>query len=367
MKQLRVRNILIISVILILVIILSSYMIESNSVKLPAVVFSDKVALSADVEAVLKSYQVTLMQEVAQGDLTAELESPRLSMMLENLKNEKRKYEELIRSAESGDVLKTEIYELDKDVQENRMELEEARSDIVKLTEKLRFMEERYQISKKKYDASKRMYDAGILNNSDFEKAGREFWSVHDEYYDLKGDSLVASEIIKSSGHIIDLLQARKKIFSGNANMLASRHLIDINKVEADISDLQASVNKLRIFSPISGIVTDINFSAGERVSKGDVVAEVADLKNVWITAYGSSSNRHKVQVGQKVVVYAGNNKKVPGFVTAVSPVMERVRSLSSSFETVSTFTKIEVRFDDNQEALKYITPGERLFVRIYF
>jgi multidrug resistance efflux pump len=367
MKQKKIRSVLVLSLVFIAITVAVSYLLESNSVKLPAVVFTDKVALSSEVESVLKQYHVVSMQAVEKNSLVAELENTKLPLMLENLKNEKRKYEDLIKSAESGDLLKSELYELDGDIEKKRIELEEARSDLVKITAKLAMLEPHYEGSKKKYDASRRMHEAGILNNSDFEKAGKDFWSVQDDYFDLKSDSLVAAQTIISTQSIINLLQARKKIFSGSADILASKHLIDINKVEADISDLQASVEKLKIYAPISGIITDLNFSPGERVSKGDVVAEIADLSNVWVIAYGSSSNRHKVDVGQKVIIYAGNNKKISGKIVTVSPIMEKVRALSSSFETVSTFSKIEIKFDDMQEALKYVTPGERLFVRVHF
>lgn len=367
MKQSKIRTVLFLALVFIAVTVFLSYVVESKSVKLPAMVNTDKVALSADFDATLKNNYVISMQEVGKDALIAELENPRLPRMLENLKNEKGKYEDLIKSAKTGILRDAEFLELDEEIQKNRIELEEAKLEISKIRGKMTIMEDLVANVRKKYEANKRLYDAGLLNNNDFEKASRDYWEIHDDYYELKGDSLVASEVVKSSQNIINLLQARKKILSGNAEILAARHMVDINKVEADISDLESSVERLMIVSPIAGVVTEINFNPGERVAKGEIVAEVADLTNVRVIAYGSSSNRHKIEVGQKVVVYAGNNKKIEARVAAVSPVMEKIRSLSTSFETVNTFSKIEIKFDDLEDALKYITPGERLFVRIYF
>jgi multidrug efflux pump subunit AcrA (membrane-fusion protein) len=278
-----------------------------------------------------------------------------LRYRLEKLMKEKKKYEDLIASAGSGDQLKTELYQLEEDIQDNRKDYEKARQDIVKLAEKLQYMQERYAVAKKKFDASKTLYDKGILSNSDYEKASADYFSIHDEYYDMESDSLVAAETVKSSGNIIDLLNARKKILSGNADMLSADYLIDLGKIESNINDMQSEVASLKVLAPADGIVTDINYRPGEKIDKGDVLAEIADLSRVWVIAYGTSS------------IYCGSGAKIRGIVSGVSPVMEKVTSLASTFEAAGTYTKIEIKFDDMQQALKHVTPGERLFVRIYF
>ncbi len=367
MKNKQIRNILVLSIIALVIIVAISYVIESKSQKLPALVVSDKVFVSSEVDGILNKYLVTSMQKVSKNDLIAEIDNSKLPFKLETLKNEKQKYEDLIHSAKSGDYLKTELYKLDEDIQDNQIDLEEAKLEIKKVLEKYKFMEERYASSKKKYDANVKLYDKGILNTSDFNKAAEDFWDVHKEYYELKGDSLVASETIKSSRNIIRLLQARKDILANNVDILASKNLIDLNEIEADINDLHEEIKSLQVYSPINGIVTDINYRPGEKIDKGDVIAEIADLSNVWIIAYGSSSTRQKVKVGQMVRIYCDCSKKIIGQVVTVSPVMEKVKSLSSTFETANTYIKMEIKFDNMQEALKHVTPGERLFVRIYF
>jgi membrane fusion protein YbhG len=367
MKKKKIRSILIISLLVMMISVTLSYILESKSQKLPAVVRSDKVFVSAEVDGVLKEYLVTSMQSVVKGTPIAEIENNKLPYKLESLRNEKRKYEELIASAQSGDYLNNELFELDEDIQKNQIDLEEAKLEIEKIKEKLTFFEDRYEVIKKKYEANKRLYDNGLLNNSEFEKASDDFWDVHEEYYDLKGDSLIAFETIKSSRNIIKLLNARKNILSNNVNILASKHMIDLEEVEADINDLEEEIKNLLVYSPIDGTVTDINYRPGESIDQGDVIAEIADLSNIWLIAYGNSTSSHIVKVGQKVRIYCSCGKKIGGEVVTVSPVMERVKSLSTSFETVNTYSKIEINFDDQAEALKYITPGERLFVRIFF
>lgn len=367
MKKKKILYILVLSILVLAITVIASYIIESKSQKLPAMVVSDKVFVSSEVDGILNQYLVTSMQEVTKNTLIAEVDNSKLSFKLETLKNEKKKYEELIQSAKSGDYLKTELYKLDEDIQDNTIDMEEAKQEINKVLEKLQFMNELYTSSKKKYDANVKLYDKGILSASDFNKAADDYWDVQKEYFELKADSLVAAETIKSSRNIIRLLQARKDILSNNVDILASKNLIDLNEVEADINDLQEEIKSLKVFSPINGIVTDLNYRPGEKIDKGDVIAEIADLSNVWIIAYGTSSIRQKVEVGQKARIYCGTNKKIWGKVATVSPVMEKVKSLSSTFETINTYIRMEIKFDNMDEALKYVTPGERLFVRIYF
>ncbi|MDD2331018.1 MAG: HlyD family efflux transporter periplasmic adaptor subunit [Candidatus Cloacimonetes bacterium] len=367
MKKKKIQFVLILSVIVMAISVAVSYFIEAHTVVLPAVIHTDKVVLSSEVDGLLKRYYVSSMQSVKAGDLIAEIDNNKLPGILENLKKEKSKYEELITSAKTGDLLTNQLHELDADLLEYRINMEESKSDLHRINAQLKDLEGRHSTVLKRFEASKRMYDSGLMNNSDFEKASKEYWDYKEKYSELQADSLIAREVISSSQNLINLINSRKQILTKSTDVLASKHVVDINKVEAEISELQAEVQRLQIFAPISGIVTDINYNTGERVDKGDVVAELADLSNVWVVAYGSSENRHRITIGNKVLIQTGSRKKIWGEVSAISPIMEKIQSLSSTFETVNTYNKIEIQLEDQQEALKYITPGERLFVRIFF
>ena len=367
MKKKKIRHILILSLVIIAITMVVSYITESSSQKLPAVVRSDKVFVSAEVDGVLKEFSVTSMQKVQKNDPLAVIENSKLPLQLETLKNEIRKYEEMIASAQGGDFLEFELLELEEDIQKNKIDLEEARLEIKKIIDKLDFMEQRHIVTKKQYEANKKLYSSGLINNSDFEKVSDDYWKVHEDYFDLKGDSLIAYESMQTSQLIINTLNARKKILSQSTNVLASEYLIDMSEVLVDINELEEQIKSLYIVSPIAGVVTDLNFRPGEGVEEADVIMEIADLSNVWIIAYGDSQSNHRIKVGQRASVKSGSGKKIWGKVVTVSPVMERVTALSTSFETVNTYSKIEISFEDQEEALKYITPGERLFARIYF
>lgn len=367
MKKKKIIIIMILSVIILGIVETVSYSIESRSQKLPAVIQSDKIYISSEVDGILKQYFVTSMQQVKAHDLIAEVDNNKLRIKLDNLKSEKNKYQELISSAHTGDYLKSELYRLDESIQENMIDLEKAKQDLIKINQKLLLSEDLYINTKKQFEANKKLYDKGILSNPDFEKAAKDFRTQSSDYYALKSDSLIASETIKSIQKIISLLQARKQIMSNDENILGSKYVLDLKEVDMVINEIQADMNNFMVYSPINGVVTDINYRPGEKIDKGDVIAQIADFRHIWVIAYGNSVSRHKVKVGQKVHILCNDNKKLWGRVATISPVMEKVSSLGNSSETVNTYSKLEINFDNMQEALKYITPGERLFVRIYY
>jgi len=367
MKDKKIRLILILSLVILFITTVLSYITESQSRKLPAVIRSEKVFVSAQVDGVIKEFSVTSMQRVQKNEPLVKIENTKLLLQLQTLQNEIRKYEEMIASAQGGDFLDFELLELEEDIQNNKIDLVEARLEIKKIIDKLDFMEQRYISTRKQYDANKKLYNTGLINNSEFDKVSNDYWNVHEDYFDLKGDSLIAYETMQTIQNIINTLDARKKILSQNTNIIASEYLIDMHELLVDINELEEQIKNLHIFAPIDGVVTDLNFRAGEGVQEGDVIIEIADLSNVWIIAYGDSQTNHKIKIGQRVSAKSGSGKKIWGKVVTVSPVMERILSLSTSFETVNTYSKIEISFDNQTEVLNYLTPGERLFVRIYF
>ncbi len=367
MKKIKIRNIAFFILVFMIITLIASYHIESRSKKLPAVIQSEKVFIATEANGIIREFFVSSMQEVMPNEAIAIIDNPRYHAKLEHLKSERLNYLELIESARSGDHLKLELNDLEEDIQRRIRDRQEAEIDLQKTIERMPLFEQRYLAANRKFKAQKRLYEKNLITNMEYEKFTESYWRIQRDYENLKADSLSASSKIVSANNIIDILQDQKELYSQNVNLLASRYVINLKEVEAEISDVEEDINNLMIYSPIRGIVTDINYQPGERIGRGREIVEIADLSRVWIIAYSDSFNRHRAQIGQKVKIYTGSGKKIWGKVVTISPVMERVKYLTTSFETANTYTKIEIAFDDQEEALQYLTPGERLFVRIYF
>lgn len=358
---------MILSIVTLIIIVIISYFIEARSQKLPAVVRTNKVVISTETSGTVKEYNVLLMQEVTTGDMILEMENPKLKARLETLKNEKQKYEELITSAKSGDHLNMELFELDEDILKNGNDLQNTQLEKDNISNKLAVYSEKYKNAVLQYDASRELFSKGIINSAEFEDMTNDFLNISNKYNELRSDSLRMEKELETIQSMIDILKAQKSMLSSNVSLIASKHLIDRDEINSKIHDLEQDIANLKIYAPAKGTVTDIYYKPGEKIKSGDVVAEIATIQDIWIIAYGNSFSRRSISPGQKVKVYCGNGKKIFGRVVSVSPIMEKVKALSSSFETVNTYSKIEVHFDDDEAAWKNVTPGERLMVRIYF
>ncbi|MCF7918564.1 MAG: HlyD family efflux transporter periplasmic adaptor subunit [Candidatus Cloacimonetes bacterium] len=361
----KIHILFIISLAVIISTVIVSYQIEARSQKLPAVVRAEKVYISTMTEGTMGDSPIVLMQEVVKSDVIAHIENNLLSFKLDTLRKEKEQYEALITSAQSGDKLTLELNKLEEDILENRLELKETELELATISEKLKVSTALTQTAARQYQAQKALLAGNLISNGEFQKEADKYFGIMAKYEELRNDSLYAAGKITTLSSMIDLLSVKKGIINSNVSILASDYLIDLDKVYAEINYLEDEINNLTVISPVTGVVTDINFRPGEKVKKGDVIAEIADLSNIWLTAYGNSFSRHSIEAGNAVTIYCENGKDIYGKVISISPVMEKVKALSSTFETTNAYTKVEIAFDDMQKAQQYLTPGERLFVRI--
>ena len=159
----------------------------------------------------------------------------------------------------------------------------------------------------------------------------------------------------------------QKALYKENVSLIAEKYIIELAKINSEIIELEDEIASLNIYSPSDGYITKLNFSPGENVSKGDQIAEISDVGNMWIVAFGNSFSRQKVTKGMRVKVYCTNEKKISGKIESISPIMDRISSLSTKFETVNSYTKIEISLDNNEDAANNLSPGERLFIRVFF
>ncbi len=365
MKRKKIKLIFIASIVVMILTVALSYHIEIRSQKLPAVVRSEKVFISTEVSGTVQQYFVSSMQEVNHGDKIVQLENSRLPVKLQLLKQEKGKYQALISSSQSGDLLKLELFKLEDNILKNTNNLQKIELELQSISDKLVLSRSKFLRSQKQYNAQKKLFNKTLITAEEFNTETNEYLGKLAKFNELKNDSLLAYSKTETTQSIISMQQAEKSIFKSNSSILASKYLIDLDEVNAKINSLEQDIANLTIISPIKGILTDIRNRPGEKVKNGDVIVEISDMDKVWVMAYGNSYSSQKIEIGSAAKIYCGNGKVIKGKVATVSPIMEKVKSLSSSFETANTYTKIEIIFDDQQFALKNLTPGERLFVRV--
>ncbi len=365
MKKQKIKVIFVLTLLVITGTIIVSYFIDSNSQKLPAVVRSNKVFVSTEVSGTIANYFVASMQEVKKGQAIAKLENPRLTEKLKALRSEYDNYNKLVKSAEDGDILKLELFKIEKDILETFEDIQKAEYKLNKLYQELDIQTLDNQSAIKKYNSIKKLYEEGKISQTEYDLKAKEYLSIINKYANWQAESSMITKELEASKTVLKMQKAQRDIINSNTAILASKNLIELDKIRVDIADLEHDIENLTILSPLDGVVTGLRNRPGERVKNGDVIAEISDISDVWLTAYGSSYSNRELKEGNKVTIYSNNKEKIAGVVFSISPVMEKVKSLSATSETVNTYTKIKIGFIDHNEAMKHLTPGERLFVRI--
>jgi multidrug resistance efflux pump len=91
---------------------------------------------------------------------------------------------------------------------------------------------------------------------------------------------------------------------------------------------LSEQIGLVRLVSPVSGIVTthDLKEKVGQHVKKGDLIAEVHELKTVKAEIVIPEKEIADVRVGQKVVLKARAypSRSFEGRVTAIAPIVTK-------------------------------------------
>lgn len=128
-----------------------------------------------------------------------------------------------------------------------------------------------------------------------------------------------------------------------------------------------------QVRAPSAGTIVHLSVLVGQRVTVGEPVATIADLKGLWVVAGVDEGSFHAVQVGQRADVYVpALDQTFPGEVSQLMPDMTasapRTSGAATSSGSTSTFRQngeVPVRVDFNYgDALVY--PGMSANVTIY-
>ena len=365
MKKKRIKMILWFTALVMIFTIIISFIIDSKSQKLPAVVKCNKVFISTEVSGTVVEYLISPMQEVNMGDTIAVLENPRFIQKLQTLQKEYENYSKLVDSATNGDYLEIELYKIDEDLVKYTTELNKSEYKLQKISNSLNVISAERDNMQKKYESIKSLYDQNLISLEEYEDKSDDLLDVITKYNTTRSESLFVFKEIKAYQNLVKMQNSQKKILENNSLILTSKNQAELDKIKAEIDEVTLNISNLVIVSPLDGVVTDLRNRPGEKVKNGDVIAEISDVNNIWLTAYGNSLISKKLKINNKVVIFASNREKIVGKIISISPVMEKVKSLSASYETVNTYSKIDVAFENTQQALANLSPGERLFVRI--
>jgi len=150
--------------------------------------------------------------------------------------------------------------------------------------------------------------------------------------------SIYSPDLLTSERELVQLLQMRDEAPSKDAREMPSRlleaaehRLRQWNVTEAQIAELKKTrkpTEHLTLLSPFHGVVQSMPISQGKNVKAGDMLAEVADLSVVWVTAEFYENEMSMLKEGQKVVVSAKSypDEKFDGEIAVVNPFVDETK-----------------------------------------
>lgn len=126
--------------------------------------------------------------------------------------------------------------------------------------------------------------------------------------------------------------------------------------VAIQVAQVEDKLQKSRIVSPISGTVLAKYAEAGELTSVGKPLFKIADVENMYLRAYITSTQLSDVKLGQQVTLYAdfgdGERKPFEGTVTWISDKAEFTpKTILTNDERANQVYAVKIAFHNDGTA----------------
>lgn len=202
-----------------------------------------------------------------------------------------------------------------------------------------------YDLYKKSYDRVLELYNVGAVSESKVDE--------------VKTKMIAAKETLgmaKEGARAQDIEAAAAQVAAAKA-----KHL----QALAGVKEVETYIHDSNIKSPIAGILTSLNASAGEIVSTGMNIATITNLDNTWVEINVDETQIARFKENQKVKVttLAYKDKEIEGVVVTINQLpdfaVKRASNENGEFDLVSYGVKVKI---DNKEHL--FRPGMTAFVK---
>jgi multidrug resistance efflux pump len=223
-------------------------------------------------------------------------------------------------------------------------EIDVARTAMQKAQERLK-----YGTSRR--DMLRKLYNQNLLSRHKFEEAQEEVAVRRKELEEAKGKLKLLEA--GSRPEEIEALQA------------------EIMRLTAQQSFLEEKLALVRVVSPNAGVITTHKFreKVGQHVEKGDLIAEVHDLKSVTAEIAVPEKEISEVEVGQKVVlkVRAYPQTTFVGKVTSIAPAVTKddERQVERTIRVTTQIDNLSLLLKPEMTGNAKIYTGERRIVDI--
>ena len=163
-------------------------------------------------------------------------------------------------------------------------------------------------------------------------------------YRELVADGAAPSKMLDDATNQVSVLQKQLEAQLSSLHTQTSTLDSQTETVEVQAEQLRDQLTKCHVVAPTTGTVLEKYAERGEFVTVGRPLLKLADMTNIYLRAYLTSSQLQDVKLGQKVRVFAdyggGQKQAYDGTVTWIS--------------SQSQFTPKTILTDDERADLVY-------------
>jgi HlyD family secretion protein len=139
-----------------------------------------------------------------------------------------------------------------------------------------------------------------------------------------------------------------------------------VSQAEAALGILEVQLEKMTLYSPLSGLVSNRSIYAGETASPGATLMTIANLDEVKLTVYIPENRYGRIQLGQEVEVQVDSfpGKVYEGQVVYISSEAEFTpRNVQTKEERVNTVFAVKILIPNPEHDLKPGMPADATIV----
>lgn len=173
--------------------------------------------------------------------------------------------------------------EANRDAQEARIEVE--KSNILSQKATLRGTEASLNQSRTDFERQKKLLETKDISQSTFDQVESNLQTLQAQY--------------ESTAHMIE---------AAEQNLIVMQH--NLEAAQARVEEVREALSYTTMYTPIDGIVTQVNAEVGEVVmtgtmnNPGTVIMQVANLSTMILLAELDESNVGQVEIGQKAKIH---------------------------------------------------------------
>lgn len=117
----------------------------------------------------------------------------------------------------------------------------------------------------------------------------------------------IVDGIFVTEGDVVEkgqILISLKSDSSNNNYTQINDIKLNIEKAQRELNDLYESQGALNIYATISGVISDLNIKAGDKISNNFKVASILDVNNAYIEVYFTKDSYNNISVGDQATVF---------------------------------------------------------------